>query len=77
MAKPENQDNPIKDHVPEAAFVTWDTNEEKADALSAAAGAVDSYDGIGSANASHRSFLDVESNISVNLCCVMKEIGKN
>ena len=65
MAKPENQDNPIKDHVPEAAFVTWDTNEEKADALSAAAGAVDSYDGIGSANASHRSFLDVESNISV------------
>ena len=49
MAKPENQDNPIKDHVPEAAFVTWDTNEEKADALSAAAGAVDSYDGIGSA----------------------------
>ena len=65
MAKPENQDNPIKDHVPEAAFVTWDTNEEKADALSAAAGAVESYDGIGSANASHRSFLDVESNISV------------
>tara|TARA_B100000029_G_scaffold311718_1_gene304277 strand:+ start:4696 stop:6942 length:2247 start_codon:yes stop_codon:yes gene_type:complete len=65
MAKSENQDNPIKDYTPEPAFVTWDTEEQKLSALSTAAGAVDSYDGIGSATASHRSFLDVESNISV------------
>ena len=65
MAKSKNEDSPIKDHVPEPAFVTWDNVEEKADALSAAAGAVEAYEGIGSSTASHRSFLDVETNISV------------
>tara|TARA_Y100000310_G_scaffold255922_1_gene263546 strand:+ start:2090 stop:4339 length:2250 start_codon:yes stop_codon:yes gene_type:complete len=65
MAKSKKEDNPIKDHIPEPAFVTWDSNEEKAAALAAAAGAVEVYDGIGSATASHRSFLDVEGNISV------------
>ena len=65
MANSENQDGPIKSHMPEPAFVTWDTHEEKKEAIYASAEAVEAYEGIGSAHASHRSFLDVESNISV------------
>ena len=65
MAKSKKEDSPIKDHVAEASFVTWDNSAEKAEALAATASAVESYDGIISATASHRSFLDVETDISV------------
>ena len=65
MANSKNQDGPIKNHVPEPPFVTWDTHEEKMEAIAASANVVESYEGIGSSTASHRSFLDVESNISV------------
>ena len=65
MANSENQDGPIKNRVPEPPFVTWDTHEEKIEAIASSADVVESYEGIGSSTASHRSFLDVESNISV------------
>jgi|TARA_R110002051_G_scaffold2257_3_gene11708 hypothetical protein len=57
--------DPIQDHKPEPAFVTWSSDAEKANALEASSSAVEAYDGIMMSTASHRSFLDIEPNRSV------------
>jgi len=49
---------------PESAFITWSSDSEKKEAFSKASSAVEAYDGI-KTSASHRSFLDIETNISV------------
>jgi len=57
MASEDNKPN-------EGAFITWSGDSDKSAAFAQASDAVESYDGI-KTSASHRSFLDVESNISV------------
>ena len=55
----------IPDHQPDPAFVTWGTDKEKSEAFLSIADNVEAYDGFHSSKASHRSFLDVETDISV------------
>ncbi len=58
-------DNPIQDHKPEPAYVTWSSDSEKAQAFETASDAAEAYDGIMMSSGSHRSFLDIEPNRSV------------
>ena len=58
-------DNPIKNRKPEQAYITWGSEEERVEALNQVSDTVESYDGVMRATASHRSFLDVETNRSV------------
>ena len=55
----------IPERKPEAPFYFWTNAENQQEVVNQAAGNVDSYDGILSATASRRSYLDIEPNISV------------
>ena len=55
----------VPDHKPEPSFVTWGNDKEKAEIFLSVADNVDAYDGFHSSKASHRSFLDVDGDISV------------
>ena len=55
----------VPDHKPDPAFITWGDDQEKSDAFLSIADNVEAYDGFHSSKASHRSFLDVETDISV------------
>ena len=55
----------IPDRKVDPAFVTWGNDKEKSEAFLSIADNVEAYDGFHSSKASHRSFLDVESDISV------------
>jgi len=55
----------IPERKPEAPYVFWNNAEDQQAAIDKTAGNIDSYDGILSANASRRSYLDIEPNISV------------
>ena len=55
----------IPDHQPDPAFVTWGTDKEKSEAFLSIADNVEAYDGFHSSKASHRSFLDVDGDVSV------------
>jgi len=59
-------DEIIKNHSPEPAFVTWNSESEKHQALGSFSESVDYYDGIQKAQAfGYRNFLDIEPNRSV------------
>ena len=49
----------------EQPFVTWTNDVDKARAFEQSADSLEAYDGVQSSTASHRSFIDVEPNISV------------
>ncbi len=55
----------VPDKKPQTPYVFWTNAEDQQDAIDKTAGNIDSYDGILSANASRRSYLDIEPNISV------------
>lgn len=55
----------VPDKKPQPPYVFWTNAEDQQDAIDKTAGNIDSYDGILSANASRRSYLDIEPNISV------------
>jgi hypothetical protein len=55
----------IPDKKPETPYVFWTSAEDQQEAMDKTAGNIESYDGILSANASRRSYLDIEPNISV------------
>jgi len=55
----------IPERKPEAPFYFWTNAENQQEVVNQTAGNVDSYDGILSATASRRSYLDIEPNISV------------
>ena len=46
-------------------YIYWTSAEDQADAFNKTSGNVDSYDGVMSASASRRSYIDIEPNISV------------
>lgn len=46
-------------------YIYWTSAEDQAEAFNKTSGNVDSYDGVMSANASRRSYIDIEPNISV------------
>ncbi len=56
MAEQENKRSP---------FVTWSGDSDKARAFEISGEAIDAYEGVQSSSASHRSFLDIEPNLSV------------
>ena len=51
----------VPDKKKESPYIVWNDDSD----LEKTAGNIDSYDGILSANASHRTYLDIEPNISV------------
>ena len=55
----------IPERKPDTPYIFWNSDKDKHEAMEKTAGNIDSYDGILSANASHRSYLDIEPNISV------------
>ncbi len=57
---------PSENNTPQedSAFVTWTSDADKQSAFQQASGAVESYDGV-KTSASRRTFLDIDSNISV------------
>tara|TARA_R110000824_G_scaffold136793_2_gene300526 strand:+ start:3843 stop:6065 length:2223 start_codon:yes stop_codon:yes gene_type:complete len=55
----------IPDRKVDPAYVTWGNDKEKSEAFLSIADNVEAYDGFHSSKASHRSFLDVETDISV------------
>ena len=56
---------PVEDQKPTPPFVTWHDETSKEKAIGSMSDAVDAYDGVQRSTASHRSFLDIESNRSV------------
>ena len=56
MAEQENKRSP---------FVTWSGDSDKARDFEISGEAIDAYEGVQSSSASHRSFLDIEPNLSV------------
>ena len=56
MAEQENKRSP---------FVTWSGESDRAKAFEISGEAIDAYEGVQSSSASHRSFLDIEPNLSV------------
>ena len=62
----DKEDGPIKDVKKIPGYLYWGDDDVSRDAAFLKAGEnIDSYDGIRSATASHRSFLNIEPNISV------------
>ena len=57
--------NPIQDQERSQSFVTWSDESGKQQALLDTADNIDSYDGVQKSTSNRRSFLDIESNISV------------
>ena len=57
--------NPIQDQERSQSFVTWADESGKRQALLDTSDNIDSYDGIQKSTSNRRSFLDIESNISV------------
>jgi hypothetical protein len=57
--------NPIQDQERSQSFVTWSDESGKRQALFDTSDNIDAYDGVQKATANRRSFLDIESNISV------------
>ena len=55
----------VPDKKPASPYVFWTSAEDQQEAMDKTAGNIESYDGILSANASRRSYLDIEPNISV------------
>lgn len=56
---------PVEDQKTTPPFVTWHDETSKEKAIGSMSDAVDAYDGVQRSTASHRSFLDIESNRSV------------
>lgn len=61
---PNDSKDPIKEHKPDPAMITWSDEDERRTMLSRS-DVLDSYEGIQRSTASHRSFLDIETNRSV------------
>ena len=61
---PNDSKGPIKEHKPDPAVITWSDEDERRTMLSRS-DVLDSYEGIQRSTASHRSFLDIETNRSV------------
>ena len=55
----------VPEKKPQSPYVFWTNAEDQQEAMNKTAGNIDSYDGILSATASRRSYLDIEPNISV------------
>lgn len=55
----------VPEKKPPSPYVFWTNAEDQQEAMDKTAGNIDSYDGILSANASSRSYIDIEPNISV------------